>query len=232
MAYIETDNAPINLGSGYGSNGGFFNGDGIWAIILFAMIFGWGWGGNSGFGFGGNGAGAVDGYVLTSDFANIERKIDGVNTGICDGFYAMNTSLLNGFAGVNTAIMTNGYETRDAINGVASQLASCCCDIKGGIKDTQYAIAMQTNAIQQSLSDGFRGLHDEIVANRIEDKNAQIAAQQNEINALRLKASQEAQNAYLLSELKPCPSAAYIVPNPNCCYNYGVTQMGTCGSVL
>lgn len=225
MAYIETDNAPINLGSGYGSNGGFFNGDGIWAIILFAMIFGWGWGGNSGFGFGGNGAGAVDGYVLTSDFANIERKIDGVNTGICDGFYAMNTSLLNGFAGVNSNITNASYQTLS------------------GIKDTQYAIAMQTNAIQQSLCTGFRdvidsqnanyrALHDEIVANRLEDKNAQIAAQQNEINRLQLSASQSAQNAYLLSELKPCPSAAYIVPNPNCCYNYGVTQMGTCGSVL
>ena len=102
---------------------------------------------------------------------------------------------------------------------------------------------MQTNAIQQSLCTGFRdvidsqnanyrALHDEIVANRLEDKNAQIAAQQNEINRLQLSASQSAQNAYLLSELKPCPSAAYIVPNPNCCYNYGVTQMGTCGSVL
>ena len=160
MAYIETDNAPINLGSGYGSNGGFFNGDGIWAIILFAMIFGWGWGGNNGFGFGGNGAGAVDGYVLTSDFANIERKIDGVNTGICDGFYAMNTSLLNGFAGVNSNITNASYQTLS------------------GIKDTQYAIAMQTNAIQQSLCTGFRdvidsqnanyrALHDEIVANRL-----------------------------------------------------------------
>ena len=34
------------------------------------------------------------------------------------------------------------------------------------------------------------------------------------------------QNAYLLNELKPCPSAAYIVPNPNCCYNYNVTGVG------
>lgn len=57
-------------------------------------------------------------------------------------------------------------------------------------------------------------------------KNERIAEQQNEINALRLRASQEAQNNYLLSELKPCPSAAYIVPNPNCCYNYNVTGFG------
>ena len=91
-------------------------------------------------------------------------------------------------------------------------------------------MAMNTSALQQTLCNNtrdiidnqnanYRALHDEIVANRIEDKNAQIAAQQNEINALRLSASQERQNAYLINQLKPCPEPAYIVPNPNCCYN-------------
>ena len=94
-------------------------------------------------------------------------------------------------------------------------------------------MAMNTNSIQQTLCNNtrdiidnqnanYRALQDEIVANRIEDKNAQIASQQNEINALRLKASQEAQNTYLINQLKPCPIPSYVVPNPNCCYN-------TCG---
>lgn len=229
--YIESD-SPINVGGSNGNSGfGFGNNDAWVLIILFALIFGW----NGNNGFGGNGAGAMDGYVLTSDFANIERKIDGVNNGLCDGFYAMNTGMLNGFAGITNAITTGGYETRNAISDLSSQLASCCCDLRAGQKDTQYAIAMQTNALQQYLCDGFRSIHDEITANRIEDKNAQIAAQQNEINALRLKASQTEQNQYLIGQLKPCPSAAYIVPNPNCCYNYSVTPNGcggTCGSVL
>ena len=100
-------------------------------------------------------------------------------------------------------------------------------------------MAMNTSALQQTLCNNtrdiidnqnanYRALHDEIVANRIEDKNAQIAAQQNEINALRLKASQEAQNAYLINELKPCPNPSYIVPNPNCCYQYNVTPVNSC----
>lgn len=197
---------------------------------------------------------AADNYVLASDFATIQRQLSNgfgdltsqtrfIQNGLCDGFYAMNTGMLNGFAGVNSAITTSGYETRNAISNLGSQLAGCCCDLKGGIKDTQYAIAMQTNSIQQALCTGFRdvidsqnanyrALHDEIVANRIEDKNAQIAAQQNEINRLQLSASQSAQNAYLLSELKACPKPSYIVPNPNCCYNYGVTPTGTCGAVV
>lgn len=90
---------------------------------------------------------------------------------------------------------------------------------------------MNTRDIVDTVNANYRALHDEIVSNRIEDKNAQITAQQNEINALRLSASQSAQNAYLLSELKPCPSPSYIVPNPNCCYNYQVTSgCGGCGN--
>lgn len=232
-----------------GNNDGMFGDNGAWWVIIFLIFAFMGWGNN---GFGGNrGNGSVaDNYILASDFATIQRQLsDGfgdltaqsryIQNGLCDGFYAMNTSLLNGFAGTNNAIMTNGYETRNAINNVSSQLASCCCDIREGIQGVNYNLATNTCALQNTMNmntrdivdtvnANYRALHDEIVANRIEDKNAQITAQQNEINALRLKASQEAQNAYLINELKPCPSPSYIVPNPNCCYQYNVTPANNC----
>ena len=236
--------ADIAAATGNNNNGfGGFGGDGwAWIIVLF-LIFGWG---NNG--FGGNSS-AADNYILASDFATIQRQLsDGfgdltaqsryIQNGLCDGFYAMNTSLLNGFAGVNNAIMTNGYETRNAIQGVSSQLANCCCDIREGIQGVNYNLATNTCALQNTMNmntrdivdtvnANYRALHDEIVANRIEDKNAQITAQQNEINALRLAASQERQNNYLLSELKPCAKPSYVVqPNTpvtfptNCCGQY------------
>ena len=236
--------ADIAAATGNNNNGfGGFGGDGwAWIIVLF-LIFGWG---NNG--FGGN-SGAADNYILASDFATIQRQLsDGfgdltaqsryIQNGLCDGFYAMNTSLLNGFAGVNNAIMTNGYETRNAIQGVSSQLANCCCSLEKGQMETNYLNAQNTCALQNTMNmntrdivdtvnANYRALHDEIVANRIEDKNAQITAQQNEINALRLAASQERQNNYLLSELKPCAKPSYVVqPNTpvtfptNCCGQY------------
>lgn len=234
--YMEGD-VPVTMG-GAGTGSGFFNGDGIWAIILLAIIFGWG---NGGWGSNRQAGGVTDGYVLASDFSNIERKIDNVNSGICDGFYAMNTGMLNGFAGVTNAITTGGYETRNAISDLSAQLSGCCCENRLAQKDTQFAIAGQTSAIQQSLCTGFRdvienqnatyrALHDELVANRIEDKNAQIAAQQAEINALRLKASQEAQNSYLINTLRPTAIPAYLTCSPyQSIYGCG-TQV--CGSVV
>lgn len=246
MAYYEGEISPITTNNG-GYGNGAFGGDWAWIVIIF-LIFGWGRGG---YGFGGGdgqGSGVMNNYVLTSDFSQLsrqidsgfasqERKLDGINNGLCSLGYqelqnitGVNTNLFNGFANVNNAITTGGYETRNAINGVGSQLASCCCELKGAIADVKYANAINTRDIIESANANYRALHDEIIANRIEDKNAQITAQQNEINALRLKASQEAQNAYLINELKGCPKPAYIVPNPNCCYNYNVSSACGCSN--
>ena len=237
-----------------GNNGdGMFGDNGAWWVIIFLIFAFMGWG-NRGNGFGGysSGSGAMDNYVLASDFATIQRQLsDGfgdltaqsryIQNGLCDGFYAMNTSLLNGFAGVNNSIMTNGYETRNAINNVSSQLANCCCSLEKGQMETNYLNAQNTCSLQNTMNmntrdivdtvnANYRALHDEIVANKLEMKNDRIAEQQNEINALRLSASQAKQNAYLINELKPCPNPAYIVPNPNCCYNYQVTSGCGCGN--
>lgn len=171
-----------------------------------------------------------------------------MNTGMLNGFSGVQQAMCQGFSGINQAIATNGYETRLGTQNLASQLANCCCDIRqeiadcccktqSSIKDVNYNMAMNTNAIQNAIclntrdlienqNANYRAIHEELVANKLEAKNDRIAEQQNEINALRLAASQSAQNAYLLNELKPCPSAAYIVPNPNCCYNYSINGYG------
>lgn len=237
---------------GFGDNGSWW----VIIFLIFAFMGwgrnGNGFGGGNGSGVTDNYVLASDFATiqrqLSDGFGDLTAQSRYIQNGLCDGFYAMNTSLLNGFAGTNNAIMTNGYETRNAINNVSSQLASCCCDLRQQLADccctTQrgldainYNNVINTNAIQQTLctntrdiienqNANYRALHEELVANKLEAKNDRIAEQQNEINALRLRASQEAQNAYLLSELKPCPSAAYIVPNPNCCYNYNITGVG------
>ena len=257
----ENSYSLADIAAAIGNNGrntDGFGSDGNWAWVLIFLIFALGGFGRNGNGFGGGISGAADNYILASDFATIQRQLsDGfgdltaqsryIQNGLCDGFYAMNTSLLNGFAGTNNAIMTNGYETRNAINNVSSQLASCCCDIREGIQGVNYNLATNTCALQNTMNmntrdivdtvnANYRALHDEIVANRIEDKNAQIQAQQNEINALRLAASQERQNNYLISQLGPkCPEPAYVVNGPtpvnfptNCCNTF--SGFNNCGN--
>lgn len=238
MAYFEGEIPVVTSGN---NNNGWNDWSWIIGLAVVGGIFG-----NGGFGFGGgrggNYSGIGENYALITDVATLERKMDTLANGICDSTFALNNTITNGFAnvqntlcqgfsGVNLALSTQGYETRNAIAGVSSQLASCCCGIEKSLLENRYIDAQNTCAITNAINGAYRALHDEIVANRMEDKNTQIMAQQNEINALRLKASQEAQNSYLINQLKPCPVSAYIVPNPNCCYDYTVTRNnGCCGS--
>lgn len=229
--------ADIAAATGRNNDGVFGdNGGAWWIIILFLFVFcGWGngnWGGGYG---GGQGATSVyEGYVLSNDmsmlsrqvsdgFNSQERKLDSISNGLCDGFYTQ-AQLVNG---VNTNILTSSNNITNAICDLGYKQQDCCCQTQRAIDGVNYNMATNTCAITNNatqntrdiidaVNSNYRALHDEIVANRIEDKNAQIQAQQNEINALRLAASQAKQNNYLINELKPCPSPAYIVPNPYC----------------
>ncbi len=113
-----------------GNNGGFFGNEGLWAVIILAIIFGWGNNGNGfgrggsgndgggtvptyipypvsgGFGFGGS-CGAVTQADLCQELNSqgLQSAVRGVQQGLCDGFYVVNTSLLQGFNGNNTAMM-------------------------------------------------------------------------------------------------------------------------------
>ena len=249
-----------NNNSGFGGFGN--NGDWAWIIILF-LIFGFG-NGNRGFGSYGGGSGIGENYVLATDFATIERKLDGINNGICDstfalnntinnGFFGVQNSLTQGFSGLNTALLQGNYALSSQLANCCcdfrTQLADCCCKIERGIDGINYNNAMQTNMLQQTLCNNtrdiienananYRAIHEELVANKLEAKNDRIAEQQNEINALRLKASQEAQNAYLISQLgEKCPQPAYVVNGPtpvnfptNCCGTFSGYSSCGCGN--
>lgn len=130
--YVEGDVPYIANGN---NGNGFGDGDWIWAFLLFALLGNGAWGGIGG-GYGGGRGGVADNYVLATDFATIERKLDGVNNGLCDGFYAVNTGMLNGFAsvqqtlcqgfnGIERSLAQNGYQTQAGFNTLANQIASC-----------------------------------------------------------------------------------------------------------
>lgn len=232
-------------GGGYGNNGLFGN---DWAWIVILLLFGWNGRGFGGFGGGyGNGGGIGENYVLATDFATIERKLDGVNNGLCDGFYAQNTNMLNGFAGVQQTLCQGFSGINSSIANLGYQQAQCCCDLKGEIKDVAYASAMNTNQLDRRISDCCCDLEKMNMQNRFDaqayncntlqaiDKVGdriidyltaeKTQALRDENMALRLAASQAKQNEYLIARLgDKCPEPAYIVQPPqqvtfptNCC---------------
>ena len=71
---------------------------------------------------------------------------------------------------------------------------------------------------------------DKIASLTAENQSLKFAASQANQNAF-ITANQEAQTAELIRRLStPCPIPAYVVPNPNCCYDYQVTRNYGCGN--
>nr|DAO24857.1 MAG TPA: hypothetical protein [Caudoviricetes sp.]DAQ38140.1 MAG TPA: hypothetical protein [Caudoviricetes sp.] len=240
--------ADIAAVTGNNRNDGMFGGDGWWAIIIFAMIFGWGgFGGN---GWGNNGGGALQGYATQSDIqrgfdtSNIVGKLDGISSGLCDGFYAQNTTLMNGFHGVDNAICNMGYQTQQGFNNtnvalmqgqnaLQAQLADCCCQNREAISQVRFDMAQDTCALQNTMNTNTRDIIDSQNAGTraILDYlcNEKISSLQAENNDLRRAASQDRQSALLTTQMaaqtqqiinavNPAPIPAYSVPNPNVYY--------------
>ncbi len=66
-----------------------------------------------------------------------------------------------------------------------------------------------------------RAILDKLTSQEMAAKDAQIQAQNQQIFGLQLAASQQAQNNYLVNQLKPCPVPAYITCNPWAGQTYG-----------
>ena len=213
MAYFEGEIPVVST-----NNGGFGNGfgDSAWWIIVL-LLFGYG-----GYGRGNMGAGAANDYVLVSDFAQIERKLDTITSGICDSTFALNNTIVNGLNNTNATLVAQGYETRNAINAIGTQLASCCCDLGKTLLENRYLEAQNTCAINNAIAaqtrdilEGQRNMKDAIFGYMTSEKISGLEAEK---AALAAQISQSNQTAYLINALRPTPTPAYTVPNPYCCY--------------
>nr|UWH99385.1 MAG: hypothetical protein [Bacteriophage sp.]DAN03075.1 MAG TPA: hypothetical protein [Caudoviricetes sp.] len=223
--------APANTGNG---NGFGWGGDGAWWIVLFLIFAAFGGWGN-GFGFGGGGNGVMDGYVLTSDFANVERKIDSVNQGLCDGFYQQaqlingtNMAMANGFGQAELSRSNQQAALMQQLTAMQMQAAECCCNTQRSIEGVRYDMAAQACDTRNTVQNATRDIIDNANSNSraILDFLTQSKLQdlQSENQSLKLAASQAAQNSYLVSQLRPSPIPAYTVQNPYCC-----NQFAGCG---
>jgi len=248
---MAEDNFAMGYALGQDSNGngngnGMWGNDGWWAIILFAMIFGWGNGGFGGFG-GGNGGGYTAAAATQADIQRgfdtqaIVGKLDGLSQGLCDGFYAMNTGMLTGFNNTNVAMMQGFNGVQSQLCNMAAQNQACCCEtqrlVERGFADTNYNLATQAcdtrNTIQNATRDiidsqnaGTRAILDFLTQDKIstltaENQSLKFQASQAAQNAF-FTANQDAQTAELIRRIAPMPVPAYAVPAPYpYCGGYG-----------
>ena len=140
-------------GTGYG-NGMWGGGWDSWILLflIFGMFGRGGWGN-----WGGNESSCCAPATCADlqrgfDNQSVMNKLNGLENGLCDGFYAQNTNILNGFHGVDNAVCQLGYQTQQGFSTLGSQLANCCCDIERSIDHANFQTAQGINGIGTQLA--------------------------------------------------------------------------------
>lgn len=229
-----SDIAAVTNGN---NNDGFGFGGGWWAWIILIALFGWG---GFGGGWGNNNAAdrVNDAYVLASDNAALERRIDGVDSEVCatrldvaNMYGTLSQAQAVGNNAIMQAIASQGYEDRLSDQSITQTIANgntqLGFQIQQGFCDNQNLFMQSQFANQQNNSAVLTAI-DKLGDRVIDYMNTnQMQAMRDELNAARLAASQAAQNQYLVNQLRPAAVPAYTVPNP---YGYNTSYAGcNCG---
>lgn len=196
----------------YGNNNGFFGDNGIWAILLLALL----WGGNNGFGgFGNNGWNnvATTDYVsseftqrdinggfqnqsnlISNGFTNLAQDVCNLKSDVLENRYANQLSACNTQRDILT--QTNELNTNILTQALQNQahVDACCCEIKSLIReDGEQTRALITQNTIQDLRDRLNAAKDVISDQRTENN--------------------------IITALRPYPVPAYLTGSPYVGYN-------------
>ena len=181
---------------GYGGQGSWF-----WIVVLFLFMFGFG---RNGWGNDANN-GALTRAEMTDGFNNqsVLNKLNGIENGLCQGFYAQNNTALQGFSTIGNQIMQNQFAMKE-----------CCCETNRNIDAVRYENSKNTCEITTAIHNEGEQTRALIQANTIQNLRDRLEAKSQELQTANFQLSQQAQNATLINELRPCAKPAYITCSP------------------
>ena len=217
----------------YGNNGnnGFFGSDGIWAIVLLALLFnnggwgGFGGGNNNDFAWLSNGQKEImqntnngfDTLHLSNQLEGNRDAINGIANQLCNSTADITSTVNNGFYGLNTSLLNCCCENRLGIQDLKATVISENCSDREVLRQIGQDILVNQTANTQKIID-------EIFRDRLDEKDDKIAELNRQLTMADLRASQIAQTQAITSniynELKNCPVGTVPV--------YGSQPIFTC----
>lgn len=193
---------------GQGHNSGYNNcgwgGDGWWILLL--LLCGWG---NGGWNNGGNNMNYELGRVATTNDVASGFSTSTIMANQRDSQLEMTS----GFANVQQTLC-------QGFNGINQSISDCCCRTQSAIADVKYANERNTCDIIQAGNANTQRIIDYLNCQEMNNLR-------NENQALRLQASQSAQNAYLIDQLRPTARPAYLTCSP---FDGAYGYHGGCGN--
>lgn len=180
-----------------------------------------------------NGFNGVDNAVCNLGYQT-QQGFNNTNVALMQGQSALASQLADCCCTTSNNLKDVQFANQVGQNALQNQLSTCCCDIERQVErsfaDTNYRMATDTCTINTNNANNTRDIIDSQNANTraileaiqqgkidaMQDKIASLTAQNNQLS---FAASQAAQNAYLVNELRPSPIPAYVTSNPWGCNN-------------
>ena len=199
-----------------GGNGFGFGGDGIWALLIFAMIF------NNGFGgWGNNGYNNVaTTYFVSSEFTqrDVTNGTQSVLNALSNGFSDTATNLCN----VRSDILTGNMGTQNAILGSSNSIQRDILTQTNELNTNLLTTALQAQAKMDECCCTLRAqgientqkILDAMNQNTIDDLRSQVNDLKNTITANGIGTS-------IVNQVRPYPIPAYQVSSPYVGLYYG-----------
>lgn len=167
-------------------NDGFGNGMGIWAFMIFALLFG----GNGGFGWGNNGFANAIGYENLATSNEVQRGFDNQNSmaNQREILAAVNDASARGIATTNQVYHDVVSYVGDKYNELQRDVAGlavgqgalmakeqeCCCNTLRAIDGVNYNQALNTASINAKTIEQTQKILDALAANKIEALQSKI----------------------------------------------------------
>ena len=119
------------------------------------------------------------------------------------------------YEGFNT--QDNNAQLRGITYGLSDgfyALKDCCCTTNRNIDAVRYEGAQNTTAITNAIHAEGEATRALINQNTIQELRDRLEARDRELMTANFQLSQQLQNGYLLSEIRPCAKPAYITCSP------------------
>lgn len=194
---------------GYGMQG--FGGYWIWIFLLLFLMNGANRGTDSA---------AFQGVMTRADmfegfnFNDLQRQMEGLKSGLCDGFYTTNTNMLQGFNGVSSQLCNGFNSVNTAINQARFDAQQCCCETNRNIDALRYEASRNACDIVNAIREDGNATRALINQNEIQSLRDRLADKDREVMTANFQLSQQAQSANIIETLQPTSKPAYITCSP------------------
>ena len=160
-----------------------------------------------------------------------QQIINSIQQGNC----SLGNQLAQCCCSIKDAITRTNYENQlsnvNQTNTLQNAINFVNSSVERGFSTSAYATAQQTCDLKNAIAQQTTLINDKFCQLEMREMARENRELRDQVQAYQLSASQQAQTANIVNQIRPCPVPAYLTCNPyGCgCNNYGYSINNGCG---